>query len=164
TIADMMPFAKLMGVTILEASAERVIGEIAVREELCTTGRILHGGAAMAFADTLGGVGAFLALPEGAKATTTIGSETTFLCAARLAWGSGKARRPRPRSRAKPIFWARRRSARRYAANARRFMSAKAPASGRRASARTANRSPSSRKRRWCFIRAIRNHAAFWPA
>src|SRR5262249_18496068 len=54
------------------------------REELCTTGRIMHGGAVMAFADTLGGVGGFLALPEGAKATTTIESKTNFLGAAKL--------------------------------------------------------------------------------
>ena len=84
TIAEAMPFARMMGVAILDATRERVVGELVVREDLCTTGKILHGGAAMAFADTLGGVGAYLALPEGAKATTTIESKTNFLSAAPL--------------------------------------------------------------------------------
>lgn len=84
SLADHMPFARLMGVSVLEATRERVVGELVVREDLCTTGKILHGGAMMAFADTLGGVGAFLALPEGAKATTTIESKTNFLGAAKL--------------------------------------------------------------------------------
>lgn len=80
--ADAMPFAKLMGVTITAASAEAVEGEITVREELCTAGGIMHGGAIMAFADALGAVGAFAALPEGAAGTTTIESKTNFLGAA----------------------------------------------------------------------------------
>lgn len=82
--ADMMPFAKLMGVNVSEASAERIVGELTVRDDLCTTGGILHGGAAMAFADTLGAIGAFLSLPEGAAGTTTIESKTNFLGAAKL--------------------------------------------------------------------------------
>lgn len=81
-IADTMPFAKLMGVAITEASPSKVVGELTVREQLCTAGGILHGGAIMAFADSLGAVGAFLALPEGANATTTIESKTNFLGAA----------------------------------------------------------------------------------
>jgi len=81
--ADMMPFAKLMGVNITEASADKVIGELLVRDDLCTAGAILHGGAIMAFADALGAVGAFLVLPEGAVGTTTIESKTNFLGAAK---------------------------------------------------------------------------------
>lgn len=77
--ADMMPFAKLMGVEISEASADRIVGTLTVRPELCTAGGILHGGAVMAFADSLGAVGAFLSLPEGAAGTTTIESKTNFL-------------------------------------------------------------------------------------
>ena len=50
-----------------------------VRDDLCTSGGILHGGAVMAFADSLGAVGAFLTLPEGASGTTTIESKTNFL-------------------------------------------------------------------------------------
>jgi 1,4-dihydroxy-2-naphthoyl-CoA hydrolase len=78
-LADTMPFATLMGVTVLEASAEKVVGELTVRDDLCTAGGILHGGAAMAFADSLGAIGAFLSLPEGAVGTTTIESKTNFL-------------------------------------------------------------------------------------
>lgn len=82
-LADTMPFASLMGVNVLEASPERVVGELVVRDDLCTAGGILHGGAVMAFADALGAVGAYLALPEGAAGTTTIESKTNFLGAAK---------------------------------------------------------------------------------
>ena len=78
-LADTMPFAKLMGVNVLEATAEKVVAELTVRDDLCTSGGILHGGAAMAFADSLGAIGAFLSLPEGAVGTTTIESKTNFL-------------------------------------------------------------------------------------
>ncbi len=81
-LLDHMPFADTLGVTVSEATPERIVGALEVSEALCTTGRILHGGALMAFADTLGAVGAFLNLPEGAKATTTIESKTNFLGAA----------------------------------------------------------------------------------
>ena len=76
--ANPMPLAKLMGVTVVEASPERVVTRMVVREDLCTAGGILHGGAFMALADTTGAIGAFLALPEGAG-TTTIESKTNFL-------------------------------------------------------------------------------------
>ena len=82
-LAASMPFATLMGVTILEASPELVRGELIVRDDLCTAGAILHGGAAMAFADSLGAIGGFLSLPEGAIGTTTIESKTNFLGAAK---------------------------------------------------------------------------------
>ncbi|MBK0394506.1 PaaI family thioesterase [Ramlibacter algicola] len=71
-------FPGLLGVRLREASADRVVAEMAVRAELCTTGQILHGGAQMAFADTLGAVGSFLTLPEGAR-TTTVESSTKFI-------------------------------------------------------------------------------------
>lgn len=77
--ADAMPFSKLMGVTVTAVSAQGVEGEITVREDLCTAGSIMHGGAIMAFADALGAVGAVACLPEGAKGTTTIESKTNFL-------------------------------------------------------------------------------------
>lgn len=73
----------LMGVKLLELSPERVRAEMRVRPDLCTTGGVLHGGAVMAFADTLGAVGTFLNLPAG-KATTTTDSSTKFIAAARL--------------------------------------------------------------------------------
>ncbi|MGF1457110.1 MAG: PaaI family thioesterase [Alphaproteobacteria bacterium] len=77
--ADMMPFSRLMGVQVTDASAESVRGELVVRADLCTTRHIMHGGAIMAFADALGAVGAFMTLPEGAAGTTTIESKTNFL-------------------------------------------------------------------------------------
>jgi uncharacterized protein (TIGR00369 family) len=78
-----MPFAKLMGVVILEAAQDGVLGEMQVTPDLCTAGGILHGGAIMAFADSLGAIGAFLSLPQGAVGTTTIESKTNFLGAAK---------------------------------------------------------------------------------
>jgi 1,4-dihydroxy-2-naphthoyl-CoA hydrolase len=71
-------FPGLMGVRLVEVAPERVVAELAVRPELCTTGGILHGGAYMAFADTLGAVGTFVNLAEG-KRTTTTDSSTKFI-------------------------------------------------------------------------------------
>ena len=78
-----MPFSTLMGVAITHAEADEIRGELVVREDLCTLGNILHGGAIMAFADALGAIGGFLSLPEGAVGTTTVESKTNFLSAAR---------------------------------------------------------------------------------
>jgi uncharacterized protein (TIGR00369 family) len=76
-------FPGLMGVRLTEVGAERVVAEMAVRPELCTAGGILHGGASMALADTLGAVGTFVNLPEG-KGTTTTDSSTKFIGAAKV--------------------------------------------------------------------------------
>jgi uncharacterized protein (TIGR00369 family) len=81
--ADMIPFAKTLGLELVEASPQRVTGKLLVGPELCTTGGTLHGGAVMAFADSLGAIGAYLSLPEGAKGTTTLESKTNFLGAAK---------------------------------------------------------------------------------
>lgn len=77
-LAHSMPFSKLMGVEITEASKDRVTGKLLVREDLCTAGGIMHGGAIMAFADALGAIGGFLNLEPGAR-TTTLESKTNFL-------------------------------------------------------------------------------------
>ena len=76
-------FPRLMGLHLLAVAPERVQGELEVREALCTTGGVMHGGAIMAFADTLGAVGTVMNLPDGAG-TTTIESKTNFLAAAPL--------------------------------------------------------------------------------
>ncbi len=76
---DAIPFARLMGVEILEASKDKVRARLSVTADLCTLGGTLHGGAAMAFADTLGAIGGYLALPAGATGTTTLESKTNFL-------------------------------------------------------------------------------------
>ncbi len=73
-----MPFSDLMGVEIVEREKTRVVGRLMVRDDLCTAGGILHGGAYMAFADALGAVGGMLNLAPGAW-TTTIESKTNFL-------------------------------------------------------------------------------------
>ncbi len=82
--ADAMPFAKLMGVEVLEASKDSVKGRLLVRDDLCTTNGILHGGAIMAFADSLGAMAGFLNLPQGASGTTTLESKTNFLGGAKV--------------------------------------------------------------------------------
>ena len=76
-----LPFAELIGIEFTEAAPELVVAEMTVRDDLCTRPAVLHGGAIMAFADTLGAAGTFLNLPEGAG-TTTIESKTNFIAAA----------------------------------------------------------------------------------
>ena len=76
------PFPRLIGMTVVEATKSVVRGRILVRPEICTASHIMHGGAIMAFADTLGAIGAVLNLPEGAR-TTTIESKTNFVGAAK---------------------------------------------------------------------------------
>ena len=76
-------FPGLMGVRLVSVAQDRVVAELDVRPDLCTIGGILHGGASMAFADTLGAVGTLLNLPAG-KGTTTTDSSTKFIGAARV--------------------------------------------------------------------------------
>jgi uncharacterized protein (TIGR00369 family) len=77
----MLPFATLLGIEFVSASRERIVAELTVREDLCTHPAVLHGGAIMAFADTLGAVGTVVNLPEGAG-TTTLESKTNFIAPA----------------------------------------------------------------------------------
>jgi 1,4-dihydroxy-2-naphthoyl-CoA hydrolase len=76
-------FPGLMGVKLEEATAERVVASMLVRPDLCTVGGVCHGGAFMAFADTIGAVGTVMNLPPGTR-TTTIESKTNFLGAAQV--------------------------------------------------------------------------------
>jgi 1,4-dihydroxy-2-naphthoyl-CoA hydrolase len=78
-----MPFGELMGIDVVTRDKDRIVGTLTVRDELCTTNDILHGGAFMAFADTLGAIGASLNLRPG-SGTTTIESKTNFLGGARV--------------------------------------------------------------------------------
>jgi 1,4-dihydroxy-2-naphthoyl-CoA hydrolase len=82
-IRDVMPFAVLIGVELLDARAELVRGRLEWASERCTAGGVMHGGALLALADTCGGVCAFLNLPDGALGTATIESKTNFLRAVR---------------------------------------------------------------------------------
>ena len=78
-----LPFAQHIGMEFVSASKDKIIARMLVKPELCTRPDILHGGAIMAFADTLGAAGTVLNLPEGAG-TTTIESKTNFIGAAPL--------------------------------------------------------------------------------
>jgi uncharacterized protein (TIGR00369 family) len=78
----LMPFAVRLGIELDAAAPEEVRGRLAWAPERCTAGGVLHGGALMALADSLGGVCAYLNLPAGAQ-TTTITSSTSFMRAVR---------------------------------------------------------------------------------
>jgi uncharacterized protein (TIGR00369 family) len=75
-----LPFANLMGLKLVSIAPERVVAELPVRDDLCTVPAVLHGGALMAFADTLGAVATVANLTDGAH-TTTIESKTNFFVA-----------------------------------------------------------------------------------
>ncbi len=75
------PFVTLLGIRFLSAAPERLTAEMEVRDDLCTLPAIAHGGALMAFADSLGATATFLNLPPGAG-TTTLESKTNFFAPA----------------------------------------------------------------------------------
>jgi 1,4-dihydroxy-2-naphthoyl-CoA hydrolase len=72
---------KFLGMTVTTAEPERVVAELVVAEEHCTIGHTIHGGAIMAFADTLGALGTVLNLRTG-QSTTTLESKTNFFAGA----------------------------------------------------------------------------------
>jgi uncharacterized protein (TIGR00369 family) len=78
-VAAAAPFAGYLGIEIVSASPNEVRGRLAWSEDKCTTGGVLHGGALMGLADSLGGFCAFLNLPPDAHGTATIESKTNFL-------------------------------------------------------------------------------------
>jgi len=78
---QMLPFAELLGIEFVSAAPDKIVAQMTVREDLCTRPAVLHGGAVMAFADTLGATGTILNLPEHAG-TTTIESKTNFVAPA----------------------------------------------------------------------------------
>jgi 1,4-dihydroxy-2-naphthoyl-CoA hydrolase len=82
TLIETMPFSVACGVELDAAGPEEVRGHMDWKEDRCTVGGMLHGGALMTLADSLGGVCAFLNLPEGAG-TSTIESKTNFMRAVR---------------------------------------------------------------------------------
>jgi len=69
---------ELLGIQLVEVTPDRVLATLMVRPELCTTGKILHGGSIMAFADTLGAVGTVVNMLPG-HGTATIESKTNFI-------------------------------------------------------------------------------------
>mgnify|MGYP001064341167 FL=1 len=74
-----MPLAVLMGITFVEAEKTKVVATMLVRDDLCTVGGSIHGGAVMAFADSVGAAATVINLPSDAKGTTTIESKTNFV-------------------------------------------------------------------------------------
>jgi uncharacterized protein (TIGR00369 family) len=90
-LLNLMPFAVKLGIALEFATAERVSGRLPWAADLCTTGGVLHGGALMSLADTLGGVCAYLNLPTGAG-TVTVSSATNMIRAVRDGQVVGEAR------------------------------------------------------------------------
>jgi uncharacterized protein (TIGR00369 family) len=82
-INDLIPFAAVLGIELLDAGPELVRGRIGWTPERCTAGGVMHGGVIMALADNCGGVCALLNLPETAQGTATVESKTNFLSAVR---------------------------------------------------------------------------------
>lgn len=76
-LLDLMPFARAVGIELVEIGAERVVGRLDWAPERCTSAEIMHGGALMVLADSCGAVCAVQHLPEGAG-TSTIESKTNF--------------------------------------------------------------------------------------
>jgi 1,4-dihydroxy-2-naphthoyl-CoA hydrolase len=77
-LVDLMPFARRLGLTLTEASADRVVARLDWAPELCTAAGIMHGGVLMSLADTAGALVAFLGLPEGATTATITSSTQMF--------------------------------------------------------------------------------------
>jgi uncharacterized protein (TIGR00369 family) len=86
TIEDLKPLLagmpNTLGLSITRAEPDVVVATLLVRPEICTLGDTIHGGAIMAFADTIGAVGTVMNLREG-QSTTTIESKTNFFAGAK---------------------------------------------------------------------------------
>jgi 1,4-dihydroxy-2-naphthoyl-CoA hydrolase len=76
-----IPFADLIGLRVTTAAPDRLTAELTVRDELCTNPAVLHGGAMMSLADSLGAYATMLNL-SGGRGTTTIESKTNFFAPA----------------------------------------------------------------------------------
>ena len=86
-----MPFAVACGIELTAAAPDEVRGRMAWSADRCTAGGVLHGGALVTLADTVGAVCAFLNLPEGAS-TSTVESKTNFFRAVRAGAVHAEAR------------------------------------------------------------------------
>jgi len=86
-----VPLSKTLGIRLSDAAPGAVRLQMDWREELCTAGGVLHGGALMALADTAGAVCAYLNLPADGEGTTTIESKTNLLAAVRAGGVSATA-------------------------------------------------------------------------
>jgi uncharacterized protein (TIGR00369 family) len=77
--ARKIPFAELLGIVVLSAERDRVVAKMSVREDICTVGGSVHGGAIMTLADTVGALATIVNLPDDAQGTATIESKTNFI-------------------------------------------------------------------------------------
>ena len=77
-------FPEVLGIKFVEASPDELKAELPVRDDLCTVPGLMHGGALMAFADTMGAVGTVMNLPAEATGTTTIESKTNFFAGVKV--------------------------------------------------------------------------------
>jgi 1,4-dihydroxy-2-naphthoyl-CoA hydrolase len=91
TLIEAMPFSVACGVEVDAAGPDEVRGHLEWRDDRCTAGGVMHGGALMTLADSLGGICAFLNLPDGAT-TSTVESKTNFMRAVRSGSAHGRAR------------------------------------------------------------------------
>lgn len=76
-LIESMPFAASLGIELAVANKDVVRGQFAWDAARCTIGGVIHGGALMSFADSLGAVCAFLNVPSG-SGTSTIESKTNL--------------------------------------------------------------------------------------
>jgi 1,4-dihydroxy-2-naphthoyl-CoA hydrolase len=74
----LMPYTGQLGMRLTEAGPDRVTATLDWREQLCTTAGIMHGGALMTLADTVGALVAFLGLPEGSTTATLTSTTQMF--------------------------------------------------------------------------------------
>jgi 1,4-dihydroxy-2-naphthoyl-CoA hydrolase len=86
-----MPFAASLGIELDAAGRDEVRGRFGWDATRCTVGGVLHGGALITFADSLGAICAFLNLPAGAG-TATIESKTNLFRAVRAGTVRGTSR------------------------------------------------------------------------
>ena len=89
---DVMPYTALLGVEVLEASADLVRARVEWGPSRCTAAGLLHGGVLMGLADSCGGFAAFLNLPEGATGTTTLESKTNLFKGVRSGYVTAESR------------------------------------------------------------------------
>jgi uncharacterized protein (TIGR00369 family) len=83
-------FAEHVGIEILEADKDHVVGRIMLGPQHSNGRDRVHGGAIMTLADTLGAIATVINLPP-ETVTTTLESKTNFLAAGRGGYLVGEA-------------------------------------------------------------------------
>jgi uncharacterized protein (TIGR00369 family) len=83
-------FAEHVGIEVLEADKQRVVGRLMLGPQHSNGRDRVHGGAIMTLADTLGAIATVINLPPN-SVTTTLESKTNFLKAGRGAYLIGEA-------------------------------------------------------------------------